>query len=77
LVFHSFDETGMGSYERIFGSILQTSLFVLKPLLMHTQWSSVYQQVSSIFSVSSKKRKIPRNAQRDMHSAEMACEPAS
>jgi hypothetical protein len=43
---------------------------VLKPLLMHTQWSSVYQQVSSIFSVSSKKRKIPRDAQRGCETRE-------
>jgi hypothetical protein len=32
---------------------LQTSLFLLKPLLKHTQWPSDCQQASSIFFVSS------------------------
>jgi hypothetical protein len=37
---------------------LQTSLFLLKPLLKHTQWPSVCQQASSVFSVSSNEWKI-------------------
>jgi hypothetical protein len=36
--------------------LLQTSLFLLKPLLKHTQWPSVCQQASSIFTVSSTSR---------------------
>ena len=38
---------------------MQTSLFLLKLLLKHTQWPSDCQQASSVFSVSSTLRKTP------------------